>query len=55
MAAQPLTRECLSWRCRRMKPLALGLDGCGVRNLRRLTARLMDWVADMLSLVEALG
>ena len=45
MAAQPLTGNGGS---------ALGLDGWGERDLRLLPARLMDWLADLLSMVETL-
>ena len=39
----------------RMKPSALGLDGCSRADLRSLLDRLLGWLADLLREVERLG
>ena len=55
MGAQPPTGEHPARRAKKMKPLALGLDGCGVCDLQLLPPRLMEWLADLLSMAETLG
>ena len=39
----------------RMKPSALGLDGCSLADLRSLPDKLLGWLAELLREVERLG
>ena len=55
MLHKPLTGEYLRKRLRFMHPMAVGLDGWSLKDLRSLRLRLLDWLAELLTLVEVTG
>ena len=55
MLHKPLTGGYLRRRLRFMHPTALGLDGWSLGDLRSLPLRLLDWLAELLTLVEVTG
>ena len=55
MLHKPLTGGYLRKRLRFMHPTALGLDGWSLKDLRSLPLRLLDWLAELLTLVEVTG
>ena len=55
MLHKPLTGGYLRKHLRFMHPTALGLDGWSLGDLRSLPLRLLDWLAELLTLVEVTG
>ena len=55
MLHKPLTGGYLRKRLRFMHFTALGLDGWSLKDLRSLPLRLLDWLAELLTLVEVTG
>ena len=55
MLAKQLTRPYLRRRLMAMRPSAMGLDGWSLQDLRALPDRVLQWLAQLLALIEEVG
>ena len=55
MLAKPVTGLYLTCRLMALRPLAMGLDGRSLHDLRALPDRVPHWLAQLLTLIEKMG